>query len=171
MEGDQREKSPQCDELVDPLVKMSLAYVQSGDGSTGTLMLSESLRTVTWAQKAGVDRKWHFGFCWGQPDKVSYGLQQGTDYRYLKINYHGAESEYTDLSEMKQTDAAPSSNHPGGVNVAFVAGNVKLLSQGIDNLVYAQLMTPNRRTSDLEKKQGDDMVADENLGQPDDSAY
>jgi prepilin-type N-terminal cleavage/methylation domain-containing protein len=174
MEGDQRERSDKdpCGEQIDPVLKMSLAYIQSGDGSTGTLMLSESLRTVTWVKQTGYDRKWHFGFCWAQPDKVSYGLQNETAYRYLKINYYDRDSEYSDLSEMKASDAAPSSYHPGGVNVAFAAGNVRLLSENIDTLIYAQLMTPNRKTSQLVKeKDNNEYWTEEELAPPDDEDY
>lgn len=35
-----------------------------------------------------------------------------------------------------------SSNHTGGVNVCFVGGNVKYISEDIDQQVYAQLITP-----------------------------
>ena len=81
MEGDQRERTDQsdgCQPTSDPRIKMSLAYIQSGDGSTGTLMLSESLRATTWGKttSSGYDRKWHYGFCWGQPHLVVDGIQQ-----------------------------------------------------------------------------------------------
>ena len=36
----------------------------------------------------------------------------------------------------------PSSNHAGGVNVAFVEGTVRFLSDDVDRLVYARLVTP-----------------------------
>ena len=43
----------------------------------------------------------------------------------------------------------PSSNHPGGANMAFCGGQVVFIADSIDPLVYAQLMTPNRNRSTL----------------------
>ena len=94
-----------------------------------------------------------------------------TPYQYCRINAAGEASEYGQLSDMRPQDAFPSSHHPGGVNVAFVAGNVKLLSERIDPLVYAQLMTTNRRTSELVSRVGDELVPEEEIGQPDDGMY
>ncbi len=39
----------------------------------------------------------------------------------------------------------PSSNHPGGVNVAYCGGNAGYLSDEIDYAVFTQLMTPNQQ--------------------------
>jgi len=38
--------------------------------------------------------------------------------------------------------AAPNSNHPGGVNVAYAEGSVGFISDSIDQSVYARLMSP-----------------------------
>ncbi len=43
----------------------------------------------------------------------------------------------------------PSSNHPGGANMAFCGGQVVFIAETIDPLVYAQLCTPNRNRSSL----------------------
>jgi len=47
--------------------------------------------------------------------------------------------------------AAPNSNHPGGVNVAYCDGSVGFISDSIDTIVYASLISPagarNRQTS------------------------
>lgn len=40
------------------------------------------------------------------------------------------------------------SQHPGMVNVGFADGSVKGLSEGVDGLVYAALMSPNSRVLD-----------------------
>jgi prepilin-type N-terminal cleavage/methylation domain-containing protein len=176
MESDQREHADQtdnCGPLVDPNLKMSLAYIQSGDGLTGTLLLSESLRTTTWGKmtSGGYDRKWHYGFCWAQPHLVVDGMQEDNSYQYCRINATAEAREQGQLSDMKPEDAFPSSHHPGGVNVAFVAGNVKLLSERIDPLVYAQLMTTSRRSSELVIRRGDELIPEEEIGQPDDGMY
>ena len=46
----------------------------------------------------------------------------------------------------------PSSNHPGGVNIAFCGGAVTFISDEITPQVYAQLMTTNRKASELSAK-------------------
>jgi prepilin-type processing-associated H-X9-DG protein len=43
----------------------------------------------------------------------------------------------------------PSSYHPGGVNAAFLDSRVVFISDQIEPLVYAQLMTSNHKQSDL----------------------
>jgi prepilin-type processing-associated H-X9-DG protein len=141
---------------------MTLAYLQNkGDGANHTLMLSENLRAVHWAfmdepnylnDEGGPtgDDKFQFGFCWEQPDEVAEAIERGTRARQRRIN--GGESDYasyTRIGDIKYDDGFPSSNHPGGVNVAFVGGVVKFVLDEVELRVYAQLMTSNRRRSDL----------------------
>ena len=118
-----------------------------------------------------MDRKWQYGFCWAQPHLVKQGILENTPYKLMMINSQKIPSEYGGLAEMTAADAVPSSHHPGGVNAAFVAGNVKLLNERIDPLVYAQLMTSNRRTSELVQKVGDNLIPEAELAQPDDGDY
>jgi hypothetical protein len=140
--------------------KMTMAYLQAkGDGASQTLMLSENLRTVTWAfqnKQAYVDggtprdEKYFFGFCWEQPEVVIDGMANDTRFKQRRIN--GGTSDYysyDDAPDMTIDDGFPSSEHPGGVNTAFAGGTVRYVSQQIDLRVYAQLMTSNRRSSDL----------------------
>lgn len=172
--SDQRDQPPGCGSYYpDPVLKSTLAHVQSGDGATSTLMLSESLRTVTWAgnPQYHFDRKWYYGFCWAQPGEVLAGIQNNDDRRLARINGLKESSGYAALDEMKPTDAFPASHHPSGVNVAFAAGNVKLLNERISPLVYAQLMTPSRKESQLVKTVNDDEVSDKYLEQPNDDQY
>ncbi len=58
-ERDQRDYGPKCNLLPDPIINMSQAYVQTGDGMTSTMMISETLRTAPWASsgESTVDRK------------------------------------------------------------------------------------------------------------------
>jgi hypothetical protein len=46
------------------------------------------------------------------------------------------------------TWARPSSNHGGGVNVAFISGRVTFLREDIDYIVYIALMTLHDKKSD-----------------------
>jgi prepilin-type N-terminal cleavage/methylation domain-containing protein/prepilin-type processing-associated H-X9-DG protein len=140
---------------------MTVAYIQAkGDGTTKTLMLSESIASLFWAYpeaeyNSTPDASFHFGFTWVQPTAVQSD-------RKLRINGSKDPPNYQSLSEMQnyltgdgsQNDLNPrpgiaSSNHSGGVNAAFVDGHVVFLNDQMDPLVYAQLMTSNHKASDL----------------------
>jgi len=169
---DQRDLVSNCGTCVrpcDPIIRVSHAHVL--DGTTNTLMLSESLRTVSWVGGETENRKWHYGFCWEQPDDVFAGMQEQDDRQFARINGHTERSEYSSIQEMVASDAFPSSHHPGGVNVAFVAGNVGFLSEKINPLVYAQLMTSNRKSSELVKNINNETVPDKELAQPSSDQY
>ncbi len=174
--GDQRDLGDMnnCGEHFDPVINMSLAYVQAGDGSTSTMMISETLRTAPWAASGSgmQDRKWHYGFCWGQPDEVVQGMLDDDTRQLFRINGSNESNSYAYVNEKQLVDAFPSSNHPGGVNVAFAGGNVKPIRDSIDLKVYAQLMTPNRKHSELYQNNSDNKaILDKNLSQPNDSQY
>ncbi len=146
-----------------PQIVMTIAYIQAkGDGTSRTLMLSESLQASTWAYKfqneygsSGVpDEKYHFGFCWAQPRDIANASPS-----YQRINGNLESDDYEDASEVgtdwvsnnpgEQRDGFPTSNHPGGVNVAFVGGSVQFLGDQINPRVYGQIMTSNSKKSDL----------------------
>lgn len=169
--NDQRDLAPQCmGQKTDPVIQVSFAHVK--DGLTQTLMMSESLRTVTWGSSASeIDRKWHYGFCWGQPGTIQQGILDNSVNQFARINGIRESSQYSLLSEMNSTDAFPSSHHPGGVNVAFAGGNVTSLNENLDFLVYAQLMTINRKTAELHIGDSLDQTFDRDLEQPSDSDY
>lgn len=146
-------------------VVMSIAYLQGkGDGTTKTMMVSESLGSLYWAYRdtadytTAQDRPYHFGFGWEQPL-----LLQGTgaDYK-LRVNGSKDPAAYTTFAAMDTTFSGPtvstddlqrpgiaSSLHPGGVNAAYVGGAVRLINDQIDPFVYAQLLTSNHKQSDL----------------------
>ncbi|HYO24474.1 MAG TPA: DUF1559 domain-containing protein, partial [Lacipirellulaceae bacterium] len=141
---------------------MSIDYLQTkGDGTTTTMMFSESLAALFWAYPLSEysntnDANFHFGFTWVQPADVAAN-------RSLRINgVKGTPTDYSTLGEMQgfidapESDiqnprpGVPSSNHPGGVNVAYVDKHVSLLSDQVDPFVFAQLMTSNHRQSNLQ---------------------
>ena len=148
-----------------PKVVMSIAYLQGkGDGTTKTMMVSESLGSLYWAYRNSddyedvLDRPYHFGFGWEQPL-----LLQGTgaDYK-LRVNGSKDPAEYgtfaamdttfsgtTVATDLLQRPGIASSLHPGGVNAAYVGGAVRLINDQIDPFVYAQLLTSNHKQSDL----------------------
>ena len=144
----------------DAVFRQTFAYVQAeGDGSTNTLMLAEGLNAVHWGYVGGdaPDKKWYFGFCWELPGALAAGGSTSdpdrlTSPQYRVINGLREKISFASVGEKKlaPNTGFPSSYHPGGVNVAFVGGQVQFMSEKISPLVYAQLMTSNRKGSDLE---------------------
>ncbi|HEX6963482.1 MAG TPA: DUF1559 domain-containing protein [Lacipirellula sp.] len=140
---------------------MTLDYIQgSGDGASLTLMLAENLRAVYWTFMderdyildggRKVDEKYHFGFTWEYPDEVAQGIAEDTPAKRRRVNgWAGESDDYSDTVEMSIEDGYPSSNHPGGVNMVFVGGAIRFVSDEIVPRVYAQLMTSNRKQSEL----------------------
>jgi prepilin-type N-terminal cleavage/methylation domain-containing protein len=146
-----------------PDISMSIAYLQGkGDGTSNTLMLSESLSSLYWGYRLinddytnAADASFHFGFVWPHPQDVGNNPK-------LRINGVKNPPQYTTLQQMSEAwdlsptsesqqpyPGLPSSNHPGGVNASFVAGQVDFLSDQVDPFVYAQLMTSNHKESEL----------------------
>ncbi|MEM9659576.1 MAG: DUF1559 domain-containing protein, partial [Planctomycetota bacterium] len=163
-----------------PEIVMSMAYIQArGDGTTGTLMLSESLRTVRYGYAGEPspqpdeysdqsDEKYHFGFTWVQP-KHTIGIDQLSHRDFFRINGQDSASVYNGVSEMTELDGFPSSNHNSGVNAAFAAGQVRFLREDIDPVVYCQLMTTSHKESTLRDPQF--INRDAKMRQPTDEQY
>jgi len=146
---------PSDDERV---IKMTVAYIQAkGDGTTRTMMLTENLNAVYWGHfnSSEPDAKHHFGFCWDQPAVVIADLSATMPTGATTVN-----------------SGFPSSNHPGGVQAAFVGGQVQFISDQIENLVYAQLMTSDHKLRDNSPSPGPYLERDTvNVSQPSDDAY
>jgi type II secretory pathway pseudopilin PulG len=167
-----------------PLKSMTTAYISSkGDGTTKTLMISESLAALYYSYKdedyaSTPDASFHFGFTWVQPEDVV------TDPR-LRLNGSKATPDYTNFSGMQAyvvqgspVESSPSepekprpgiasSFHPGGVNAAFVGSQVSFITDQIDPFVFAQLMTSNHKESEL----GSPPNFEANAAQPEDGSY
>jgi len=160
-----------------PQIRMSLDYINSNDGTSKTLMLSESTRTWYYAYdndssteeyEAGFsggpndgdavdtspipDAKHVWGFVWfNEP----MGVERINGDRYYERNdpptsmeeFAEVGSSGTDAHSLYESYGYPASNHPGGVNVAFCDGHIIFLRESIDPRVYAQLMTSNRNKS------------------------
>ena len=156
--ADVRDLDSGCgDPELDAVIKMTFASVQAqGDGSTHTLMFAEGINALVWTGISQPDKAWHYGFCWEDPQRLKDATTGGvsspqlvTDPRFRVVN------GVKEILPEHQGDKAPNSGfassfHPGGVNVAFVGGAVLYLSDRINPIVYAQLMTSNRKLSDLE---------------------
>ncbi len=131
------------------------------DGADTTLLLSENVQAVNydfigwngidpagnldWALiNAGNDVKWSPVFVWYPvlPPPQPW-MQINTEFK-------------VDISALtpdeKQERARPSSYHPEGVVVTFGGGRTQFLREGIDYIVYQQLMTPDSNRSDMPDK-------------------
>ncbi len=167
-----------------PRIKMSFAQIT--DGTSKTLMLSENLHTIYWTygveQPPGAtgyrqpvgkpiqDAKHLFGFIWkNQPTQIERingdkFYDQGPS--PIDTNPNDPMLEYA--RPEYETYGYPSSNHPGGVNVAFCGGQVEFMAESIDPLIYGQLMTSNSKRSKLV---GPSNTPDRKLPQPSDDQY
>jgi hypothetical protein len=111
-----------------PVTPLSRAQLNEGDGSEHTLLLSENLDSGLWIdhEESRVGLLWVPHLVDGQPDPGD---------QLLRINEQGGKGDGSIRF------ARPSSFHPGGVNVVFASQRSQFLSQDIDYVVYAHLMT------------------------------
>ena len=165
-------------------IQMSMSQIT--DGTTKTLMFSESMHPFFWTfgepvQNNGVyensdgqsspidDAKHLFGFVW-KNDRGPIERINGD--KYYDLLSSGPPADMVTFSNPSfESYAWPSSTHPGGVNVAFCAGQVEFITEGIDPVVYGQLMTSNSKRSKLKDKPGPSGIPDRKLNQPSDDQY
>ncbi len=156
-----------------PKLQMSMAYISSADGTSKTMMLSENLNAVYYTYPkedylpgGRIDAKHHFGFVWH--NRLGGSTLPAN---WTKIN--GGRSldivPPTTLGEQSEALAYPSSNHPGGVNVAFCDGSIRYLNEQVSTKIYAQLMTTNYKKSRY--RDVTDNLFDRQLAQPNDADY
>ena len=140
-----------------PKIQMSLAQVV--DGTTKTLMLSENLHAMSWAYQPTsgpngyvqkddstiLDTKHLFGFVWKNHPSADERING--DKNYDKKQAPVDMAAFSNIGY--ESYGFPSSNHPGGVNVAFCGGTVRFMGDSIDPVIYGQLMTSNARKSSL----------------------
>jgi prepilin-type processing-associated H-X9-DG protein len=153
-------------------IRMSLGYINSNDGTSKTLMISESTRTWFYAYdgdatteeyepgfsatqdaSAIVDAKHVWGFVWSNQQT---GVERINGDRYYEQNDPPASMQdfanaggagTTSDQSLYESYGYPASKHPGGVNVAYADGHIVFLREAIEPRVYAQLMTTNRNKS------------------------
>ncbi len=155
---------------------------QIADGTTKTMMVSENVHAWYWTFGANItgaasyndnsaikDTKRLFGFIWknnpGPNDHIN-----GDKY-YDLTSPPATMEDFADETTANQAKwemyAYPSSFHPGGVNVAFCAGDVRFINDSMDPQIYGQLMTSNSKRSKFFWNN----VADRKLTQPSDGDY
>ncbi len=100
------------------------------DGKSNTLLFSENIQATTWDKITRNETT----FMWHADGTVAN----------RKIN-NGKTTAPTNNAD----SARPSSFHTGGVNVAFADTHVIFLKEEVAYEVYAQLMTPDYRASDM----------------------
>lgn len=146
-----------------PLQKVSISNLI--DGASNTVLLSESLYSYYWTYvndngdpvansqdkatmpdpKIQADDKKFFGFTWTNDRSSDCS---GTE--TFKINGVDPSSDLavvTDMRGINDCHTYTSSNHPGGVNMAFCDGRVEYLNDNVEPRIYGQLMTSNSRRS------------------------
>lgn len=138
-----------------PRIKCSMDYISSNDGASNTMMFSESLHTFYWTyaqpessgkDPAFADAKKFFGFMWTND---AFGTGANPVLRINGDNNYDKIAPPDGMADMNEVLSFPSSNHKGGVNVAFAGGRVVYIIDNISPRVYAQLMTSNSRKSKL----------------------
>ncbi|MEQ8848641.1 DUF1559 domain-containing protein [Botrimarina sp.] len=145
-----------------PVLQSSINYVSTGDGTSKTMMLTENIHAVSYTYTAAEqllpDAKHHFGFVWH--NELPTTIQTGTMGPFttstnpnvqsiMRVNGGTAREIVTpdSISTIPEWLAYPSSNHPGGVNVAFCDGRVAYVNDSISDRVYAQSMTSKSKRS------------------------
>ncbi len=140
-------------------IKGSMDFINSHDGTSNTLMLSENLQATRYIPtsiyadegatglvaarrailQADVGMVWD-GYIDGSsaPRPPSLAINVGTDFLI------DAEDNHLDWHH-----ARPSSKHPGCVVVSFCDGHVTTLSQNIDYQTFRHLMTPHGKGAGL----------------------
>jgi prepilin-type processing-associated H-X9-DG protein len=120
------------------------------DGSSQTLLIAENVRAG--ADPANADANWANPYPWRTCFFVSaYVCQDAVctdgNVDYARANDHTNvpyrfESINAGLTQPEGEAPWPSSFHVGGVHVAYADGHVVFLSENIDGVVYAALVSP-----------------------------
>jgi prepilin-type processing-associated H-X9-DG protein/prepilin-type N-terminal cleavage/methylation domain-containing protein len=119
------------------------------DGTSQTLLLSENVR-------AGYNPATNSNWSWPQPLQNAFMLSgyickdlsctsSGVDYGKANAHADGPWSYESINAALRQAESLapwPSSYHPGGVNVLFVDGHLRFLSEDAQGKVYASLVSP-----------------------------
>jgi len=182
-----------------PQIISRVTYVQSNDGTSKTLMISENLHAWYWAYDADPttpayefgelpgkdnspteDTKHVFGFVWSNSGASVERINGDNDYDKISpllppdtMLHYASQSRHDGspdvVSSFWESYGFPSSRHPGGVNAAFCDGHIVFVSESIAPRVYAMLMTSNRNRSTYWDR--DSGMPDRKLPQPSDSDW
>jgi prepilin-type N-terminal cleavage/methylation domain-containing protein/prepilin-type processing-associated H-X9-DG protein len=115
------------------------------DGLSQTILASENLRA---GYEAATDSTWATPAPWRTCFFVSSYVCQDEKCSKTNVDWRKANDARTFESINPRrvlpegAGPWPSSNHPGGVNVIFCDGHLKFLSENVDGLAYAAMITP-----------------------------
>lgn len=163
-------------------LESSFDYIQAADGTSKTMMVSENIHTLYYTYEpvqsdTAIDAKHYFGFVWHNGISAGYQINGAND--EVGPSTPGelvvSPSQRMQLLQIEQF-AYPSSTHPGGVNIAFVGGNITFVNESIEPRIYAQLMTSNHKKSkyfdsSVGNTPADTQASDRKLPQPSDDDY
>ena len=132
--------------------RIDVDYVSNGDGASNTLVLTEKCGT-----RVTKLPKWSNQIIVPPANPISLTDVSATSSTYSSIPVFlfagsAATNAWTPPSGVVGSsnttdDRFPSSNHPGGVGVAFCDGHVLFLKSSVDITTYVQLMTSNSEQS------------------------
>jgi len=155
-----------------PEIRMSFSNIP--DGTSKTLLLSESVHTWFYAYDGDASAEFAPGYTFQSPNIVKdsspivdaphiFGFiwkndPQGVeringDKNYDKNMEPGTMADFAVTGNgdpaLYESYGFPSSKHPNGVNVAFCGGQVDFMADSVEPQIYSQLMTSNRNKSNL----------------------
>jgi prepilin-type N-terminal cleavage/methylation domain-containing protein/prepilin-type processing-associated H-X9-DG protein len=168
-----------------PQAQLEVSLGTIVDGTSKTMMLSENMNAWYWSHgKANdsstiKDTKHTFGFIWKNPTTGGQPAQHEringdrnfdltAPPAFMSVDDGAPGPYWCDDALNYESYGYPSSNHPGGVNMAFCDGHIVFIAETMEPLVYAQLMTSNRNRSSLTDASG---KPERQLQAPSDSAY
>jgi prepilin-type N-terminal cleavage/methylation domain-containing protein len=121
------------------------------DGTSATVLLTENLQARSWASPNLGENAFGVGIeaATGATAPLGFPFHIGnntlaTALKFQNVNdLSAAERINGNRTSAVEGDAPrPSSNHPGGVILAYVDGQVKFVQEGIDARVYLHILTP-----------------------------
>ncbi|MBW3543840.1 MAG: hypothetical protein KY476_26625, partial [Planctomycetes bacterium] len=155
--------APGANVVTGPETRMTLDYIEQGDGTEQTLLLAENREAGAWAfvDSSGNPRPTFtidqvgFGLNLNHPNTggsspavvdLRQNLTNGNPALFLPTNLVSIGDSHPNSSALvgREGDAPrPSSNHDGIIHVTFASGRGGQISDSIDRRVYLQLLTAN----------------------------
>lgn len=124
-------------------------FIQRGDGTTSTLLLSENVDAGNWGAAVRIEQT--VGLLWwsttetidGQARAVPPLSASGVPVAGINQATGTIDQVHPEDTKTRDLYARPASMHPGGVVATFCDGHTRFLDETTDYLVYCLLMTPD----------------------------
>ena len=140
--------------------KTSLDKISAGDGSSTTILLSENIQAAKWGPEDNRTPEDEFLSFFnesasgvdipalknnGVPANVIVFQNDQNPGNGYKVNskFDNRDRPWSPTAAPTLVNARPSSEHRGGVNVAFADGHVEFLKEDVEYSVYARLLSPD----------------------------